>query len=645
MATCVACKHVPLRPRLVRSALLFLWALTLVRGAGQQKDYYEVLSVSKDSSEAEIKKAYKKLALKWHPDKNPDQKEKAQGEFIAVQQAYEVLGDAEKRRRYDNQKAFFTEDSGEGWDGPERGNFEPPGEPVVTVEQLFEVLKMGEPCIIHVYSDQRHLFSDWMFGVAEEVKLMHLNVFTAEEAVLQRLRVRRFPMFVITPGKGGQFQHYFPSGWDMFNLADSVRSAVLEVVPYEERVLPVLTEAALDDFLRLHPLGSSKPRVLVISDDYRRRFMQVFAAAGRLKTHHFAQVGAARWAIDRFKVRRVPCYVVVDPATRQGFQSQPQPLYDSAAHLTEQISTARFLPELDKRSFEERCQSAWTGACAWVAVFMVPADALGKDDQARRALRNFREACKTVRQHAGQGVECFWARRSVKAEPPAGLHMFERLLSEKGAPSEDDAKGVVVAAFSGEAKQAVLFPKAVVGRELAQRDLTQWLQRMQAGSGDPSGTAEALAGPRLMLDEQPVDLPDAIEELWGPKGILGRLMESAAAAVNRLAEAVQEQGGSLVQVVFFAVMLGWPLLNQLLSGSQQDASAAVDGRRSSNDNSASSSMADGTWVQVDGLEVHKEFNGLKGRVVGRTTLRVQLQVGSETKVLAIRERNLRRLDT
>lgn len=70
----------------------------LLLHATEQKDYYEVLGVAKDASEADIKRAYKKLALKWHPDKNPEDKDLAQRKFIAVQQAYEVLGDADKRR-------------------------------------------------------------------------------------------------------------------------------------------------------------------------------------------------------------------------------------------------------------------------------------------------------------------------------------------------------------------------------------------------------------------------------------------------------------------------------------------------------------------------------------------------------------------
>ncbi len=63
-------------------------------------DYYEVLEVSKDCSGAELKKAYRKLALKYHPDRNPDDKE-AEDKFKVVNEAYQVLSDDEKRSIYD----------------------------------------------------------------------------------------------------------------------------------------------------------------------------------------------------------------------------------------------------------------------------------------------------------------------------------------------------------------------------------------------------------------------------------------------------------------------------------------------------------------------------------------------------------------
>ncbi|XP_076018510.1 dnaJ homolog subfamily B member 6-like [Genypterus blacodes] len=64
-------------------------------------DYYQVLGVRRDVPAEDIKKAYRKLALRWHPDKNPENKDEAEGKFKELSEAYEVLSDVNKRSLYD----------------------------------------------------------------------------------------------------------------------------------------------------------------------------------------------------------------------------------------------------------------------------------------------------------------------------------------------------------------------------------------------------------------------------------------------------------------------------------------------------------------------------------------------------------------
>lgn len=65
-----------------------------------EQDYYQVLNVQRDAGDAEIKRAYRKLAMKYHPDRNPNDKE-AEEKFKTIQKAYEVLSDKQKRQAYD----------------------------------------------------------------------------------------------------------------------------------------------------------------------------------------------------------------------------------------------------------------------------------------------------------------------------------------------------------------------------------------------------------------------------------------------------------------------------------------------------------------------------------------------------------------
>ena len=80
----------------------------------QKRDYYEVLGVEKNASEDEIKKAYRKIAIKYHPDRNPGDKE-AEEKFKEAAEAYNVLHDPKTRQQYD-QFGFDGPNMGSGFD-------------------------------------------------------------------------------------------------------------------------------------------------------------------------------------------------------------------------------------------------------------------------------------------------------------------------------------------------------------------------------------------------------------------------------------------------------------------------------------------------------------------------------------------------
>ena len=65
------------------------------------REYYQLLGVGESASKSDLKKAYRKLSLKWHPDKNPNNKEEASEKFKKISEAYSVLSDPEKKKIYD----------------------------------------------------------------------------------------------------------------------------------------------------------------------------------------------------------------------------------------------------------------------------------------------------------------------------------------------------------------------------------------------------------------------------------------------------------------------------------------------------------------------------------------------------------------
>src|SRR5262245_64745370 len=92
----------------------------------QTKDYYAVLGVPASATQDEIKKTYRKLAAKHHPDKNPNDP-KAAEKFKEISEAYQVLGDAEKRKQYDQMRKLGAF-GGYGPGGPRRPSPGGPGQ-------------------------------------------------------------------------------------------------------------------------------------------------------------------------------------------------------------------------------------------------------------------------------------------------------------------------------------------------------------------------------------------------------------------------------------------------------------------------------------------------------------------------------------
>lgn len=142
-----------------------------------KRDYYEVLGVAKDASEKDLKDAYRRLAMRYHPDRNPDDKEKEE-KFKEAKEAYEVLSDPSKRQAYDQ---FGHADAGMGGPWRQRGQHRGP--------DVDDILR-----------HTAHIFRNHMGGGA------HVNI--VGDTIEQQIRV---PVDVMMRGGGFSFTYVVPA--------------------------------------------------------------------------------------------------------------------------------------------------------------------------------------------------------------------------------------------------------------------------------------------------------------------------------------------------------------------------------------------------------------------------------------------------
>lgn len=102
------------------------------------KNYYTILGVNETAPASEIKKAYRKLAMQYHPDRNPGNKA-AEEKFKEISEAYDVVGDEQKRQKYDQMRKYgFNSGNGQGFNGFDFGNFRQSGRSTGTGGFTFE---------------------------------------------------------------------------------------------------------------------------------------------------------------------------------------------------------------------------------------------------------------------------------------------------------------------------------------------------------------------------------------------------------------------------------------------------------------------------------------------------------------------------
>ncbi|CAH8682614.1 unnamed protein product [Schistosoma rodhaini] len=236
-------------------------------------DYYDVLGVSKSASNLEIKTAYRKLAKKWHPDKNPT--EKANKKFIEINEAYEVLSNSKKRHEYDTFGKVHSDGS-----QPPPGHYPYRHEFVhPSFEELFDffpgfnrapqfsvnVLNIDfrsyrlthlprsrtVPLFIYGYSDFcfpcRQVRPIWS-QLADELTPLGITVASVnlehDSALREELRVLHVPSVTIVVD--GQVTYYSRGDFSHNSLIDALRSAIMKSNPSLSKALPTFLSTTID---------------------------------------------------------------------------------------------------------------------------------------------------------------------------------------------------------------------------------------------------------------------------------------------------------------------------------------------------------------------------------------------------------------
>ncbi len=155
-----------------------------------KSDYYEVLGVSKTASDTELKTAYRKLAIQYHPDKNPDDAE-AEEKFKAAAEAYSVLSDSQKRAAYD--RFGHNAPSGQGFGGFDGAGFS-------NIEDIFDLFGFGD-----MFGGQRGGASGGRTSAQRGADLRYDLEITLEEAAFgkeMKLKIPRLETCDECKGKG-----------------------------------------------------------------------------------------------------------------------------------------------------------------------------------------------------------------------------------------------------------------------------------------------------------------------------------------------------------------------------------------------------------------------------------------------------------